>query len=286
MRTEREEAAISVVRDAEPFEILRARYVRQQFAPHMHETFAVGVIEAGRCRMRWRGEEVRLRAGQLVVLEPGEVHTGGPDGDEGWRYRMLYLPTSIVADAAGARGAAPVPRFEASVVDDAALALRVLSLHRELEAGESPLLGQVMLREVVSQLVRRHAVRRERPESDDAPAAARRVRDYLREHLAEPVSLCQLAEVVQLSAYHLIRVFRRAYGLPPYMYLEQLRIERARALLRAGVPTSHVAYETGFSDQSHLTRRFKRVVGVPPGQYAKSHGGLLQVAAAGVRKVA
>ena len=76
---------------------------------------------------------------------------------------------------------------------------------------------------------------------------------------------------------------RRAYGLPPYMYLEQLRIERARVLLRAGTPTSHVAYETGFSDQSHLTRRFKRVVGVPPGQYARSHVG---VAVAGTRKVA
>ena len=85
MSTEREEAVISVVRDAEPFEILRARYVRQQFAPHMHETLAVGVVEAGRCRMRWRDEDVRLRAGSLVVVAPGEVHTGGPDGDDGWR---------------------------------------------------------------------------------------------------------------------------------------------------------------------------------------------------------
>ena len=56
------------------------------------------------------------------------------------------------------------------------------------------------------------------------------------------------------------------------MYLEMVRVERARALLRQGEPISRVAFDTGFSDQSHLTRRFKRVVGVPPGQYARTYG--------------
>jgi AraC-like DNA-binding protein len=73
-----------------------------------------------------------------------------------------------------------------------------------------------------------------------------------------------------LSPYHVIRIFRKATGLPPYTYFEQLRIERAIDLLRRGVPISDVAVMTGFSDQSHLTRRFKRVVGVPPGKYARS----------------
>jgi AraC-like DNA-binding protein len=56
------------------------------------------------------------------------------------------------------------------------------------------------------------------------------------------------------------------------MYLELVRVNRAREMLRRGEPISRVAFDTGFSDQSHLTRRFKRVVGVPPGQYAKTYG--------------
>ncbi len=273
MRSEvREEASITVVRDTEPFEILRARYVRQQFAPHSHDSLALGVIEQGRSRMLWRGAERLLRAGDVVVIAPGEVHTGGPADDAGWQYRMLYVPTSLVADAAGGEDRAPAaPRFDACVVHDPLLAARLVALHRVLESGDA-LHGPVMLREAIATLVRQHAAHVPAPAREDhAPAAVRLVCEYLREHYAEPIALAQLAGLVGLSACHLIRVFRRATGLPPYMYLEQVRIEHARAMLRTGMAPSHVAYFTGFSDQSHLTRRFKRVVGVTPGRYARCH---------------
>jgi AraC-like DNA-binding protein len=74
-----------------------------------------------------------------------------------------------------------------------------------------------------------------------------------------------------MSAFHLVRQFRRYYGVPPYRYLELVRVERAKLLLRSGARISHVAFATGFSDQSHLTRHFKRVLGVTPGSYARSY---------------
>ena len=98
------------------------------------------------------------------------------------------------------------------------------------------------------------------------------MRDYLEEHYAKPISLLELSAVSGVSPFHLSRRFRARYGLPPYMYLELVRVNRARELLRHGEPISRVAFDTGFSDQSHLTRRFKRVVGVPPGQYARTYG--------------
>jgi AraC-like DNA-binding protein len=59
--------------------------------------------------------------------------------------------------------------------------------------------------------------------------------------------------------------------VPPYRYLELVRVERARRLLQRGVRISEIAFTTGFSDQSHLTRQFKRVLGVTPGSYAQSY---------------
>ena len=64
------------------------------------------------------------------------------------------------------------------------------------------------------------------------------------------------------------RAFRAAYGLPPHAYLTNLRVQRARELLDAGLRPAEVAAHVGFTDQAHLTRHFKRVVGVPPGAYA------------------
>ena len=77
--------------------------------------------------------------------------------------------------------------------------------------------------------------------------------------------------MAQLSAFHLIRQFRRYHGVPPHRYLELVRVGRAKLMLQQGARICDVAYATGFSDQSHLTRQFKRVCGVTPGSYARSY---------------
>ena len=96
------------------------------------------------------------------------------------------------------------------------------------------------------------------------------MRDLLEAEYARTVTIRELAEVAGLSTFHLIRVFGTLFGLPPYKYLEQIRIQHARRLIRLGFPLTHVVHATGFSDQSHLTRHFKRIVGVTPGMYARA----------------
>src|SRR5205085_7810988 len=97
--------------------------------------------------------------------------------------------------------------------------------------------------------------------------AVNRAREYLAEHYAENVSLNRLAAIAGLSPFHFSRLFSEQFGLPPHAFQTQLRVLWAKALLLQGWPIPHVASQTGFADQSHLTRHFKRLVGVPPGQY-------------------
>jgi transcriptional regulator GlxA family with amidase domain len=73
-----------------------------------------------------------------------------------------------------------------------------------------------------------------------------------------------------LSRFHLLRVFSKEIGLPPHAYQIRLRIERARTMLRKGIPPALVAGATGFADQSHFTRHFKRVWGITPARYARA----------------
>ncbi|MCY1439187.1 Arabinose operon regulatory protein [compost metagenome] len=89
----------------------------------------------------------------------------------------------------------------------------------------------------------------------------------LRERLAEPPSLEELAAAVRLSPFHFARTFRRATGMPPHAWLKQQRLDQARALLKAGCEPAGVAAQLGFADQSHLTRQFKQAYGVGPGEY-------------------
>ena len=107
------------------------------------------------------------------------------------------------------------------------------------------------------------------PSGGRAPLAVRRARAFLHDALVDKITLDDLAEHAALDKFHLVRAFRAEVGLPPYEYLTQLRVSRAKELLRRGVLVAEAAHTVGFYDESQLHRHFRRIVGVTPGAYAK-----------------
>ena len=259
--------------DLPDLDLLKAHYVTQDFAPHTHDEFAIGVIEAGTQVFTCRGRTWTAPAGSVVAINPGEVHTGHAADERGWTYRMLYPHTRWITDAAGQIGGRDdaLPEFRTSVIHDRELTVRIGRLHRALEDGGCALRGDSLLCETMAYMVSAHA----RPATRTmGPAAAHpavaKAREMLHAGYASRIRLAELAAAVGLSQFHLLRIFRRETGLPPHRYLELVRINRARRLLLDGTPPSATAYQTGFSDQSHLSRAFKRVVGVPPARFQRA----------------
>ena len=98
----------------------------------------------------------------------------------------------------------------------------------------------------------------------------RRVRDRIDREYAQPLDVEALARGVHMSAGHLSRAFKRAYGEPPYSYLMTRRIERAMALLRRGdLSVTDVCFEVGCSSLGTFSSRFTELVGVPPSTYRR-----------------
>jgi AraC-like DNA-binding protein len=101
-------------------------------------------------------------------------------------------------------------------------------------------------------------------------ALLRRVRDRIDREYAQPLDVEALARGVNLSAGHLSREFRRAFGESPYSYLMTRRIERAMALLRRGdLSVTDVCFEVGCSSLGTFSTRFTELVGVPPSVYRR-----------------
>ena len=101
-------------------------------------------------------------------------------------------------------------------------------------------------------------------------ARLRRVRDRIDREYAQPLDVEALARDAHMSAGHLSRQFRLAYGEPPYAYLMTRRIERAMALLRRGdLSVTEVCYAVGCSSLGTFSRRFTELVGVPPSVYRR-----------------
>ena len=105
-------------------------------------------------------------------------------------------------------------------------------------------------------------------------ARLRRVRDRIDREYAEPLDVEALARGVHMSAGHLSRQFRRAYGESPYSYLMTRRIERAMALLRRGdLSVTEVCFEVGYSSLGTFSSRFTELVGMPPSTYRRDATG-------------
>ncbi|MGE3267460.1 MAG: helix-turn-helix transcriptional regulator [Chloroflexota bacterium] len=98
----------------------------------------------------------------------------------------------------------------------------------------------------------------------------RRVRDRIDREFAQPLDVEALARGIHMSAGHLSRQFRRAYGESPYSYLMTRRIERAMALLRRGdLSVTEVCFAVGCSSLGTFSTRFTELVGVPPSVYRR-----------------
>ena len=99
-----------------------------------------------------------------------------------------------------------------------------------------------------------------------APHLRRRLAEYIEQHLDQPLSLGELAQLAALSEYHFVRMFRTSFGLPPHRYVLQRRLLRARQLLQhSRLPLGEIALACGFASASHFSNRFRAAFGAAPG---------------------
>jgi transcriptional regulator GlxA family with amidase domain len=157
------------------------------------------------------------------------------------------------------------------VIDDPELALQICQLHAVLETEQSHLTRQELFLMTFADLAKGYAdVRPMEPARGLERQAVRRVREYLDANSRRNVALDDLAEISGLSPFDLIRVFRNELGLTPHAYFEQIRVHRARHLLKEGSPIAKVVADLGFADQSHSHGHFKKLTGVTPGTYRRA----------------
>lgn len=260
------------VAEFDDLELLHATFITHSFARHIHEGFAIGMVERGAETFYYRRATHIAGVGSVVAVNPGEIHTGQAFTEEGWTYRMFYPSVTLLRMIAAEITGKPwnIPFIRDSVIRDPALAVLFQRLHIALESKStaSRIERETLLRKAFGTLIARYAIDRPLPAVfRRAPKPIQAAREYLNLHYAEDVSLQTLADLVGFSPYHFLRVFRAETGLPPHSYLTHVRIERAKIMLKIGQPISETAMTTGFTDQSHFTHAFKRIVGVTPGQY-------------------
>ncbi|WP_018239249.1 AraC family transcriptional regulator [Ensifer sp. BR816] len=250
-------------------ECLSATFITHEFAPHAHDTFSIGAIEAGSQISTIKGERSQTGPGDLYLINPDETHDGHP-GNDGYRYRMIYpsaeLFVDVLEDVTG-RPFRGTPCFSRQWLTDIELAVAFRRAHQVLEGKTGTLEADEGMFGFLATLFERHGSAIIVPVRTRESSAVHRARDYLLENYASDIGLDELAKVAGLSRAHLIRAFRKEFHITPHAFLTDKRVREARTLLRQGWSPADTAYHCGFADQAHFTRHFKARAGVTPGAF-------------------
>jgi AraC-like DNA-binding protein len=252
--------------------LLHAYHVQHAYPRHSHDYYVISLIERGRQSFTHNRTKYQTPPGGVIFINPDVAHTGEAADGQGFELRSLYPSTALMETAAseltGRRQA--LPFFREVRVDHRWAADEILSLHKAILQGAGMLECESRILWTLAQLIKHYADTRstEQPLHKEKKAI-QQARQYMEECFAERITLNQLAQQAALSPYYFLRVFRAEVGMPPYAYLESVRIRHAQRLIEAGKPLAAVAAEVGFNSQSHLTRHFKKIIGATPGQYAQ-----------------
>jgi AraC-like DNA-binding protein len=210
--------------------------------------YAVARVDRGHTAYRAGGKQWTASPGTIVLKQPGDVHRD--HNQLAVAMHVVVLPTQMIEP----RAFRMPPQLAAN--DERAAAFH--RLHDAIASLAERLVVEVALAEAVAALTQL-APRTTRP--------IRRAVELLHARVAEAVTLDELAAEVGLDKFHFCHAFRAQLGIPPYAYLTELRIARAKQLLAAGTRPCDVAPQVGLYDQSQLNRHFRRLVGVTPGAY-------------------
>jgi AraC-like DNA-binding protein len=258
-------------------EVMRTWFRAQAFPRHTHPYFTIGVMSRGVGTLWLAGVTRTLRPGDVVVIAPADVHTGGLAAENDLlSYTALHVPPEIVAQCAASHGLPPRASggLGSFILRDRRIAAELRRVDRAMDGPRDRAAAESAIMSVVDLLVRRGRAKGELELEDqrpDAPAFVRVARALIDDCYGDGrrTSLESLAAAAGVSPFHLVREFTRATGMSPHRYLVQTRVRRAGELLATGVPISDVAATVGFSDQSHLTTQFRRYVGTTPALYRR-----------------
>lgn len=223
------------------------------FGPHIRNYYLLHFIMEGQGSFTTADTQYTLQQGDIFVIHPGERTLYCASREDPWKYCWLgfeagqeleFLRPSVIRNAPVRRIFETVQNCENDPNADG----RIFSLLYELLwklSGHSDLGAK------------------------SANSYALYARTYLETMYMRPVSIQQIADILHINRRYLTGVFRQTYGVPPQLFLMELRLNKAREFLGRGCSVAEAALLAGFTDASNFSKQYKAHFGVPAIRHRK-----------------
>jgi len=224
---------------------------------HFHETFSIGFFTKGGCKYKVGSKDEIIKAGDIRIIPPFELHKTYK-GE--WEYLHFDIGYESILNFLY-----PIEIKQNTITHKSFQDKKLFNIAFELYSN---LNDELMFEENFIKLC-------ERIYKSFCNVC---IIDYKKSKLSKAIEYIftywnkndltveEIANSCDLSLYHFTRNFHKLYGITPHRFIMSLRVERAKEkILKTSLPMSVIAYECGFSDQSHMIRTFKKFLGYKPG---------------------
>ncbi len=241
------------------------------FPEHFHnDVYAFSFMEKG--GSYWTQKEKNdslVKPGDLAMINPGILHSGYPFKENSSTYKMMYIKNDLIQNTFKdiVKNEDIDLEFEKVVLNNSISSKNFKTLYSSILSSSDQLEKETLLFNFIGDLTKQNATIKPAIDSNSAPDIIKIATEFLSEDLDKKLSLEEISNMVNLSRYHFLRVFKKSIGTSPHIYRMQKRIEKAKVSILKGKPLVEVAFETGFTDQSHLSNKFREYTGATPKQY-------------------
>jgi len=263
----KKETTTVVYDDELRIEAYRFEGIAQPFPNHFHEHYVIGLVEDGERCLSCKNKKYNIKKDNIILFNPADNHACVDIDNRTFNYRGFNISKNVMLDLAQEiTGKLNLPGFLKNVIYDDEIVCYFRQLHEMVMNDVSNLGKEENLLFLISALIQNYG----QPFENCIPKCRQEIEkacDFIKQHFNERIYLDQICRYSGLSKSTLLRAFTESKGITPYRYLETIRINEAKSLLEKGVQPIEVAFQTGFSDQSHFTNYFNSFIGVAPGVY-------------------
>lgn len=252
------------------FQLTDNRYADFAFPRHFHEHYSIQIIHEGINIGFTERNEYRVEKHGLLIINPGDIHGGTTPKENALHYTTFRIDPSVI-DAIMRQNQvlkSGTVFFDTSPIYSRRLCLLVLNTLESIQRQDHDTTEENFTA-LIMQLLNEYSNQNEGMDGSEKHPAILRAQAYIHENYDQSFTLHDLAKEAFISPYHLIRQFKKIRGVTPFQYLRNLRVEKAKKLMRQ-YSISEAASSVGFCDHSHFLKSFKQIEGLAPSTYRSS----------------
>lgn len=238
------------------------------FDKHIHEEFAIGVLLNGEMSGFIDGSTKSVNKKSIMTINPDTAHSNNSFNHNIYSQSAINIDPTYLTNLLKENFSSKQIYFKTGLFENEELANEFISLMISFEKDELTTLDyECRLIEVINKILLANTSVQEKNNLTKHGIAINRAKEFMQDNLNMNITLDDIANELDLSKYHFLRLFKKHTHFSPHVYLMFKRLEQAKKLLQQGNNIIDVVYTCGFTDQSHLNKHFKAYVGLTPKVY-------------------